>query len=493
MRGGKPFRQCTCRNPETGKRYGSKCPKLSSRTHGTWWYRFEAPTVSGEKRRQPVVGPFPTKKAAEDSLGGTRDRLARNLAVPLDRTLTVGQYLDSWIAGKVNLKASVRASYEEHVRLYFKPGIGHIRLIELTDQHIEDMYAAMRRLGTTLTPSDTDPISETLRRLSVVRRGRARPLSPSRIRRIHATLRSALNTAVKKKKLTHSPAEHVELPYARNRKPLIWTRQRVEHWRRTGRRPGPVMVWTPEHVADFLDLVETDDLYALWRLIAYRGIRRGEATGLPDYDVDLDNATIDIQEIIAHTAAVLDMSEDDLEDPKSDAGARTLSLDSGTMDALREYRDRRDQQRRALGTAWVDSGRFFTQPSGAALAPAWLSQRFRQLVEQAATRRVRCDATTRDGRRCTRQVPARDGRCHQHGGSKHSPIRDGLPPVRLHDLRHGSATYALAAGIASKVVSEDLGHARVQTTENLYVSVLPELKQAAADAVADTINRARRR
>jgi hypothetical protein len=45
-----------------------------------------------------------------------------------------------------------------------------------------------------------------------------------------------------------------------------------------------------------------------------------------------------------------------------------------------------------------------------------------------------------------------------------------------------ATTYALAAGITSKVVSEDLGHARVQTTENLYVSVLPELKQAAADA-----------
>jgi integrase len=94
-------------------------------------------------------------------------------------------------------------------------------------------------------------------------------------------------------------------------------------------------------------------------------------------------------------------------------------------------------------------------------------------------------------------VPTRNNsggdRCHQHGGIHGSVIRNGLPPVRLHDLRHGSATYALAAGIVTKVVSDDLGHARVQTTENLYVSVLPELKQAAADAIADTITRARRR
>jgi len=68
-----------------------------------------------------------------------------------------------------------------------------------------------------------------------------------------------------------------------------------------------------------------------------------------------------------------------------------------------------------------------------------------------------------------------------------------LPPVRLHDLRHGSATYALAAGIPIKVVSEDLGHANTKITEDLYTSVLPELQQAAAEAVAATIPRAKTR
>ena len=34
----------------------------------------------------------------------------------------------------------------------------------------------------------------------------------------------------------------------------------------------------------------------------------------------------------------------------------------------------------------------------------------------------------------------------------------GLPPVRLHDLRHGSATLSLAAGVDIKIVQEMLGH-----------------------------------
>jgi integrase len=482
---GKPFRRCGCRNPQTGRKYGSRCPQLADKSHGSWWYRYEAPTTGQGGRRQPLVGPFRTEKAASKSLLDTLAGLAHNEYVDTDRSLTVAAYLDEWIAGKANLKTSTRASYVEHIELYFKPGIGHLRLVDLRDRHIEDLYAAMRRLG-----HDTDMPGETIRRLVQVRRGPVRSLSPTRLRRIHATLRSALNTAVKRKRIIHSPAEYIELATGRQRKPLVWTPRRVEYWRRTGRRPGPVMVWTPEQAAAFLDFVADDDLYALWRLIAYRGVRRGEAVGLPDYDVDLDSAIIDIRAALARAADLI--GGDDLEDPKSEAGTRSISLDTGTIDALRVYRQRQVERRNTLGAAWVDSGRFFTRPTGEPLDSAWVTQRFGYLVDRAGSRRTRCAGTTIHGRQCARRI-AGDDHCRQHGGNTEARKRDGLPPVRLHDLRHGSATYALAAGIATKVVSEDLGHARVQTTENLYVSVLPELKQAAADAVAETISRSRRR
>jgi len=485
-----PFKRCGCRDQITGKKFGRKCPRLKGKDHGSWWYRFDAPSGSAGKRRQAWIGPFPTKKATEESIAEELARLGRDQHVA-DRALTFGRYLDDWLAGKASLKATTRAAASEHIELYFRAGLGHIRMVDLRDYHFEELYAAMRALGH-VKPGSPAADSELVRRLLAARTNPPRPMGPARIRRVHATAMSALNTAVKRRKITANPAAHVELEAGRKPKALVWTPGRVEYWRRTGRRPSPVMVWTPEQAGAFLDLVADDELYAMWHLLTYRGLRRGEAIGLPDYDVDLDDATVHIRETLVRAAEAID-GPDDLDDPKSEAGARTLALDPCTGEVLADYRKRRDERRRALGKAWVESGRFFTKLNGEPPDPAWVTQRFGYLVARAARVRKRCSGTTARGRPCRRS--ALDGEaCHQHGGRNEGELqRDGLPPVRLHDLRHGSATYALAAGIPIKVVSEDLGHSTTKITEDLYTSVLPELKQSAAEAVAATIPRSKKR
>ncbi len=62
--------------------------------------------------------------------------------------------------------------------------------------------------------------------------------------------------------------------------------------------------------------------------------------------------------------------------------------------------------------------------------------------------------------------------------------RAGLPPIRLHDLRHTWATLALQAGVHPKVVSERLGHATTSITLDIYSHVQPELDAEAATTVA---------
>lgn len=104
-----------------------------------------------------------------------------------------------------------------------------------------------------------------------------------------------------------------------------------------------------------------------------------------------------------------------------------------------------------LGEDWVDSAKLFTQSDGAVLRPRWIIDKFVALSKAA-----------------------------------------GLPPIRLHDARHTAATSMLAAGIDMKVVQETHGHAGLGTTTDIYTSVLPEVSQAGADAVAALYQAGRR-
>jgi hypothetical protein len=63
-------------------------------------------------------------------------------------------------------------------------------------------------------------------------------------------------------------------------------------------------------------------------------------------------------------------------------------------------------------------------------------------------------------------------------------------PVRLHDLRHGAATLAHAAGADLKTVQEQLGHTRIVLTADTYTSVLLELHFKVAEATARLVLKA---
>ena len=163
------------------------------------------------------------------------DRRHKGTYIGDDRGLSFARYLDDWIAGKLALKASTRLSYEHHIELYLKPGLGHLRLTDLRDSDFEELYAAMRLIG---RPGAGKPTS-VLARLMAVRTDTKQARRP-----------------------------------------------------RSGRRPSPVMVWTPAQTGAFLDTVADDRLCALWHLLVFRGLRRSEAVWLsiPNTRNDLQKA-----------------------------------------------------------------------------------------------------------------------------------------------------------------------------------------------------------
>jgi integrase len=69
--------------------------------------------------------------------------------------------------------------------------------------------------------------------------------------------------------------------------------------------------------------------------------------------------------------------------------------------------------------------------------------------------------------------------------------RLGLPAVRLHDLRHSTATLWLEAGVPLKLVQELLGHASMTITADVYSHILPAYRRESADVLAAHLARAK--
>lgn len=86
----------------------------------------------------------------------------------------------------------------------------------------------------------------------------------------------------------HSAVEHCELTTTRDaddRSAIARLTAEIDHLDET-ELPSPVMVWTAERTGHFLDFTGDDRLYPLYHLIAYRGLRRGEACGVRWADLD---------------------------------------------------------------------------------------------------------------------------------------------------------------------------------------------------------------
>ncbi|HEY1915842.1 MAG TPA: tyrosine-type recombinase/integrase [Streptosporangiaceae bacterium] len=500
---GTTYKQCSCRDAG-GRPLGRKCPRLRrgngwNPDHGRWYYQLELPPHGDGRRRTPLRhGGFDTKTDAEAELGQARKLLA--IAAPDDpqtairiadaitasmrqdgalpdadrirkavgggrdpavKPPTTGEWLEEWLAAKKGLRPGTARSYAGHIRLYLKPHLGHIRIDRLRVTDIDSVFEHIEELNDAVT--DARASRSPTRRAAVSGRRLVRPATCQRIR---ATLRSAIGTYMKQHPgaLPANVASLAELPPGYRPKALVWTDERVRAWQKDfdaalsaareggGRvspagiwiavpRPSPVMVWTPVQTIVFLGAARRHRLHALWRLFTTRGLRRGEGCGLRRPDTDLGAATATIRWQITQ------LGWDPVQGaPKSDGGERTVALDAGTITDIAAWRKEQERERDAAGDAWAGSGFEFTDELGNPLHPAAVTGMF-QLIAYLA----------------------------------------GLPPIRLHDLRHGAATLLLAAGHDMKVVQETLGLSSITIAADTYTSVLPQLARKSAEDVAALI------
>jgi integrase len=188
-------------------------------------------------------------------------------------------------------------------------------------------------------------------------RSQPRIVGPTTQRRIFATLRAALNAAVKQRKITFSPCAGVELD------PEAHTEARR---------------WTPEQAAMFLNATAADPLGLMFRIAVLRGCRRGELWGLRWAGADQDAGVLVIDKTILELDGHLVEGK-----PKTRAGERRVYLDAETGRLLREHRKAQLAARLRAGVDWQDHDLVFCRYDGTPWRPSYVSRRFAALAQAA--------------------------------------------------------------------------------------------------------------
>ena len=306
-----------------------------------WGYIIELGLAPDGTRQQVWRSGFQTRREATAAMHDEVEQ-RRSGAYVEPSKVTVGQFLaDQWLPGLVKIRPSTLRSYHSHVELYLVPGLGRIRLRELTTPLVNTFYAGLRS--------------------GAGQRGRH--LSPNTIRRVHATLHSALAAAHRWRLIQVNPATGAELP--------------------AGRR-SDMTVWTADQLRAFLEASTDDPLAVLYSLIAHTGLRRGEAVGLRWADVDLAGASISVSHQLVDVGYAVVSGA-----PKTKRGDRRIALDPGTAAGLSAHRRRQVERALAVGLPDAATGYVFAREDGSPYHPDFVTKHFNVLVARAGVPRIR--------------------------------------------------------------------------------------------------------
>ncbi|SNS40259.1 Site-specific recombinase XerD [Rhodococcoides kyotonense] len=415
-----------------------KCPieydargrrKSCRKPHGSWTFLVDIGIDPETGKRQQVrKSGYRTSDEAEAELAKFLVTVG-NGQVSHDRQLTVEAYLLSFLEAKkaAGMRPTALRSYTQHVHSYLIPHLGRLRLGDLRGHHIEKMLQALAE------PPSAPAVGA---KISKGKRRNPKPRSAATIRRIHATLRSALTSAQAKHLVPFNAAKNLELPKARRPK---------------------VKPWEVDELGTFLDHVSGERLGPLFEVSAMTGLRRGEMCGLRWDDVDLINKVITVRQQLVEvdgTGIECDYCHGEHRQfqfgkPKTESGEdRVVDLDEQTAGVLLAHRFAQDAERMAWGSGYSDHGLIFAREDGTPIPPQSVTERFKKVCRTL-----------------------------------------GLREIRLHDLRHGQASLLLAADVPLAVVSKRLGHSSIAITADTYSHLLKGVGSKAAEAAAGLVPR----
>jgi integrase len=332
---------------------------------------------------------FKTKRAAEQWLAHNEVAKARGEYLdPSDARVTVAQLAESWLTNRPHLKPSSRRPLEIAWRLHVAPYWGTVPLSAIRHSDVQGWIS----------------------QLSVGDASR-RPLGATSVIRAHGVLASILDGAVKDRRMHSNPARGISLPRKVSKPRAYLTHQQVEALAATSGGHG-----------------------LLVRLLAYTGLRWGEATALRVEDLDFLRRRILVRSNAVDVGGVIYPGT-----PKSHE------------------------------TRTVPIARFLVEE-----------------LAKACEGRARTELVFGDGSSYLRQPDSRRG-WFKAARARAVAVDPSFPLLTLHDLRHTAASLSVATGANVKVIQRMLGHASAAMTLDTYA----DLFDNDLDSVADALDHAR--
>lgn len=203
--------------------------------------------------------------------------------------------------------------------------------------------------------------------------------------------------------------------------------------------------YNKDELKKFLDVAKNTNLkkYALFRLLAYSGMRIGECLALTWHDLDYKNNTIAINKTLARTNNGIK-----IQTPKTKASNRVISLDNETIQVLKMWQLEQRKQLLKVGINAMDSKQLiFSNGKNSFIIVPTVRLAIKQIAKKA-----------------------------------------GIHSITTHGFRHTHATLLFASGLDIKQVQARLGHSNVQTTLNIYTHAMKEKQDKIGDEFAKYIN-----
>ncbi|MFJ2213475.1 tyrosine-type recombinase/integrase [Streptomyces sp. NPDC101062] len=301
---------------------GTIYPRKDGRYEGAAWVL----ASNGTRKRVRVYGA--TRAEAHTKL--TRVKSQNDQGVPAaDKVWNISEYLDYWLESviKPNRRPTTYEAYESNTRNYLKPGLGTLKLPQLTVPTLQQFLN---------------------RQLSDGR-------SVRKVQMLRETLSSALSQAMYEELLTRNVARLVKLP---------------------GRESSDVNPWSPSEVTRFFDAARNHKWYSAFLLVALYGLRRGEVLGLRWEDIDSKTSVIKIRQQVVRANGVIHVGP-----LKTRAGRRDLPL---LPAVAKELADRKSRQ---LDTP--DGALIFTTSTGHSIEPNKLTEAFYAICAQYGLRKIK--------------------------------------------------------------------------------------------------------